>query len=325
VQDLYNALGLVLPEGSLGRNSYFRWRIPKKSGGYRLISAPRTELKAAQHILAVSLQGMHEPRPSAHGFIPARSIVTNAARHVDRRWVFNLDLEDFFGSISTRRVATLLASAPFYLNPTVARGVASICTLDGCLPTGSPSSPVLSNMVARKFDGQLQEFAHEHRAVYSRYVDDLTFSTNLPQVEEAIAVQHLDEWFVGGPLHALIVRNGFRVNVRKVRMQHRSVKQTVTGLVTNERVNVDRRDIRAIRGALHAWHTYGYDAAQREFMKRYNTNRALNLERVLRGRIAFIRMVRGKDDPIAQKLLLQLEMLVATGRRFPPDTLDEPR
>ena len=316
--DLDSALDPLQQLGTVS-TSYFRWRIPKKSGGYRLISAPRADLAGVQRQLADALQRLHEPRPNAHGFLPGRSIVSNAEPHVDRRWVFNLDLEDFFGSISTRRIAGLLTSEPFNLRTAVAERIAELCTLDGRLPTGAPTSPVLSNMIARKLDGQLQAFAHEHRATYTRYVDDLTFSTNLPRVPEALAIQIDDEWFVGGPLHALIVRNGFRVNVRKVRMQHRTVKQTVTGLVTNERVNVERRMIRSIRGALHAWHTYGYDAAQREFTLRHGGSGGVKLERVLRGRIEFVRMVRGHNDPLAQKLLSQLELLVATGRRFPAD------
>lgn len=316
--DLDRALDPLQQLGPVS-GSYFRWRIPKKSGGYRLISAPRADLADVQRQLADALQRLHEPRPSAHGFLPGRSIVSNAQPHVGRRWVFNLDLENFFGSISTRRIAGLLASEPFNLRPSVAKRIAELCTLDGRLPTGAPSSPVLSNMIARKLDGQLQAFAQEHRAIYTRYVDDLTFSTNLPRVPEAIAIQNADEWFVGGPLHALIVRNGFKVNVRKVRMQHRTVKQSVTGLVTNERVNVDRQMIRSIRGALHAWHTYGYDAAQREFLLRHGGSGGANLERVLRGRIEFVRMVRGHNDPLVRKLLSQLDLLVATGRRFPAD------
>ena len=166
---------------------YHSFTIPKASGGVRQIDAPKQHLKLLQSRLADLLSDClvelekHEPHRSkvSHGFHRGRSIITNAVPHSRRRYVLNLDLYDFFGAINFGRVRGLLIKgAAFQLDPAVATVIAQIACYDNRLPQGSPCSPVISNLVARIMDVRLARLAKTHRCTYTRYADDLTFSTN---------------------------------------------------------------------------------------------------------------------------------------------------
>ena len=126
---------------------------------------------------------------TAHGFKRKRSIITNARQHRRRRWVFNLDLEDFFPSINFGRVrGFLLKNRDFELHAAVATVIAQIACYENSLPQGSPCSPVISNLIGHLLDMRLVRLASESGCTYSRYADDLTFSTNKKDFPEDIAV-----------------------------------------------------------------------------------------------------------------------------------------
>ena len=157
---------------------YVQFEIPKRlRGGKRQISAPIAPLKEIQRRLNFVLQAVYEPKPSIHGFTIARSIVTNARFHVQKPVVFNLDLEDFFPSINFGRVRGMFMARPYNCDPAVATVLAQICCWKNELPQGAPTSPVVSNMLCARLDDELQRLAREQGWVYTRYADDLTFST----------------------------------------------------------------------------------------------------------------------------------------------------
>jgi RNA-directed DNA polymerase len=112
----------------------------------------------------------------AHGFIPDRSIVSNARQHLDKRFVFNVDIAGFFDAIHFGRVRNMLMAGPFSVPKTPATVLAHICCFPGRLPQGAPASPIITNLICRRLDKDLQTLAKEDRATYTRYVDDLTFS-----------------------------------------------------------------------------------------------------------------------------------------------------
>lgn len=257
---------------------YTSFKIPKKSGGIRQIDAPSADLKLAQTRLADLLQdcedeiretrGFHDegPHPDklSHGFRRNRSIGTNASRHRNRRYVFNLDLKDFFPACNFGRVRGIFVKNKHYsLDPQTAQVIAQIACHSGVLAQGAPSSPCISNIIAHVLDIHLAKLAANHRCVYSRYADDLSFSTNLKSFPQAIAERDMEDqhsWRVGPELERLIIKNGFTVNHDKTRMQYRDSRQEVTGLVVNKRVNVPREYRHQVRAMVHRlWKTGTYE------------------------------------------------------------------
>lgn len=229
---------------------YNLFSIPKRSGGSRDICAPIPELKSLQRKLAIALEECigdietltKRTNKASHGFRPRKSILTNASAHRNRRYVFNVDLKDFFPSITGQRIrGFLINDRNFAFDACVATTIAHIACRDGKLPQGSPCSPVISNMIAGILDVHLSKLAKVHGCIYTRYADDITFSTNREDFPAAIAYrddanEHC--WRVGAELNRLILRSGFSVNENKTRMQYRDSRQQVTGLVVNKKVNV---------------------------------------------------------------------------------------
>ncbi len=300
-------------------NRYKTFEIPKKSGGNRQISTPVTAIKILQWKLNQVLQAVYQPKPSAHGFVPGKNIVTNAQAHAKKRYVLNLDLKDFFPSINYGRVRGMFMGVPYGLNPDVATVLAQICCHDNQLPQGAPTSPIITNMLCAKMDSQFQRLAKECSATYTRYADDITFSTTRPNFPEALAkivtVEEGESIILGEPLLTIIDQNGFKVNDKKVRLQTNKNHQEVTGLTVNQFPNVDRRFVRQVRAMLHAWAKFGLEAAEKEYQQKYGTKSRFPakgnpaFKQVLRGKIEFIGMVKGKDDSIYQAFLKKYQDL----------------
>jgi retron-type reverse transcriptase len=248
---------------------YFPFQIQKRSGGVRTINAPAADLKKLQARLSNLLQdciadineGKKISGAISHGFRRKRSIITNARCHRGKRWVFNIDLEDFFDTINFGRVrGFFLKNRNFNLVPEVATTIAQIACHNNALPQGSPCSPVISNLVAHVLDIRLAKLAEECGCDYSRYADDLTFSTNKPRFPIAIAKRKApgsNEWEVGKALTKIIQRSGFSINAAKTRMQYCDSRQDVTGLVVNSKVNVRYEYERAVRAMVHRLLTTG--------------------------------------------------------------------
>lgn len=227
---------------------YAKFEIPKRYGGKRIICAPIADLKHIQGLLATLMMDcLNElnakySRQAAHGFITNRSIMTNAHQHRRRSYVLNLDLQDFFGSIHFGRVrGFFIADKDFALQPAVATVLAQIACFENSLPQGSPASPVISNLIGNLLDTQLIKLATKNDCYYTRYADDLTFSTNSPSFPEEIALLKDDSWIAGSALSKIIKQSGFAVNESKVRMQFEDSRQSVTGLVVNHKVNTTKK------------------------------------------------------------------------------------
>jgi RNA-directed DNA polymerase len=245
---------------------YKTFQIPKRHGGQRTIKAPVDALKRLQSRLSDLLQDCVDEANvankrkdrAAHGFKRGRSIFSNAKQHRHRRWVFNLDIEDFFPSINFGRVrGFLLKNRDFELHERVATVVAQIACHEHSLPQGSPSSPVISNLVAHLLDMRLVRLASEAGCTYSRYADDLTFSTNKREFPASIAMPSGAEgtaahlWLAGEALRKVVERCGFRINAKKTYMRYRSSRQDVTGLVVNKKVNVRQEYRHSVRAMVH--------------------------------------------------------------------------
>lgn len=293
---------------------YTSFAIPKKAGGVRNITAPVSALKMIQRELARVLGSVYEPKVSVHGYVQNRSIKTNAEVHRNQRYVFNIDLQDFFPSINFGRVRGLFMAAPYRLDDKVATVVAQICCFDNQLPQGAPTSPIVSNMICARMDTQLLTLATGLKCSYTRYADDLTFSTSTPFFPGELGIEDTvgsaGRYVAGSDLADIVVTNGFQVNASKIRLQTNDGRQMVTGLTVNGRVNVRRTFVRQIRAMLHDWEFRGEQIAQQRYLEKYASDKYRNPSRpippfryVLRGKIEFLKMVRGPEDCIYLKCL----------------------
>jgi RNA-directed DNA polymerase len=270
---------------------YHRFGIPKKQGGQRAISAPKPRLAEAQRWVWRNILARLEARPEAHGFVPGRSIVTNATPHAGKAVVINLDLKDFFPSVTFRRVKGLFRGAGY--NEHVATVLGLLCTepprlaasLDGedcyialgarVLPQGACTSPSLTNLLCRRLDARLAGLAKRHAMTYTRYADDLTFSGD-------------DLRVVGRVLRSartILQAEGFVEHPSKTHVMRQTARQEVTGLVVNTaRPSVPRAYLRQLRAVLHNCATHGLASQNREGHPDFAA--------CLRGRVAFVTSVR---------------------------------
>jgi RNA-directed DNA polymerase len=238
---------------------YVRFKITKKTGGERLISAPMPRMKAAQHWILDQILEKVAQHPAAHGFRRGRSIVTNAQPHVGADVVINMDLQDFFPSISYKRVKGVFQALGYA--EAIATIFALICTeptveaveLDGQryfiatsdrhLPQGAPTSPAITNLLCRRLDKRLHNLAAQQGFTYTRYADDLTFSTQGEAVRNVCNMLKQTQ--------RIVTHEGFTVHPDKTRVLRSSQQQEVTGVVVNEKLNVDRATLKKFRATLH--------------------------------------------------------------------------
>lgn len=297
---------------------YTRFEIPKRNGGSRSILAPQQHLRSIQRTLAAALdQEYTRPPKAVHGFLAGQSILTNADEHVGKAVVFNLDLHDFFTSIKFHHVLRLFRSSQFTFPDQVTTVLAQICCFEKALPQGAPTSPVVSNMICRRLDGDLAMLAKKNWCSYTRYADDITFSfggdvSSLP----AEIVEVANGRPVPGPqLSAIIQRNEFKINERKLRLADQSSRMEVTGLTVNRRRNVRRRYVRQVEAMLYAWDAHGLSAAQSEFNDKYDkpfrrSRKPKDFRYVVAGKLSFLLAVKGVDDSVYIRLASQFNELI---------------
>jgi RNA-directed DNA polymerase len=292
---------------------YQKFKIKKKNGLFRPITSPFGKLKHLQQCFNVILKSIYQPHESAFGFTDNLSIIDNAKIHTNKEYVFNIDLKDFFSTITINKIVECLEQAPFNLNSkhssfkeNLARFIAEIsCTSvidDGplVLPQGSPLSPMLSNIVCQSLDESLLILSQKHQVSYSRYADDISFSgdKNIFSLSDSFFVE----------LKQLIKEAGFLINFNKTRLQNKKYRQEVTGLIVNEKVNIRKKYIKEIRMWLYLWKNYGYEKANQIFQKSANNeNTKPNLHAVLSGKLNFLRMVKGENN--ATYCVLKQKML----------------
>jgi RNA-directed DNA polymerase len=252
-------------------NQYIGFKIPKKTGGEREISAPKKQLKQLQRNISILLDFYYQPNDFTHGFVRERSIVSNAERHTNKNYILNIDLQDFFPSINYFRIYNSLTQLPFEFSELTAKIIARIACKDGTLPQGSPMSPIISNLCCSQLDIDLSKFAKKNKLDYTRYADDITFSGYRPIFDSHFFTE----------LGKIIRRkNNFKIKKSKTRILSINKRQEVTGIVVNDKLNVNRTYIRNLRAQIHYLHS---GKAEK------------NAEAVISGKLEFLKMVKGKD------------------------------
>ena len=293
---------------------YRVFKIKKKSGGFRQITAPRTQtfmmmLSSVNEIL----KSLYIPSDYAMGFTDGRSVVSNASVHKGHNYVFNIDLKDFFPSIHQARVWKRLQLAPFDFPIPIANLIAGLCAMkdvykseDGTLkylyvlPQGAPTSPIITNMICDKLDRRLAGLAKRFGLYYSRYADDITFSSmhNVYQCNSPFRKE----------LERIIKDQGFTMNESKTRLQKKGARQEVTGIVVSDKINVTKKYVQDIRNILYMWDRYGYNVAYSKFFPIYKAEKGHvkkgnpDLINVIDGKLMYLKMVKGCEDSVYRKL-----------------------
>lgn len=266
-QDLANYLGIDLREltfFAFSRRSFYRhFSILKMDGTTRRsISAPIGKLRTLQKILAETLDVIYEAPYSVHGFVRDNSTVTNALPHVKAKGVLKLDIKDFFPSITSSRIHGLFASKPFCFPPEVVDTLTNLVCCNQELPQGAPTSPVLSNMICYRMDKTLLGFARNHMLKYTRYADDLTFSsTSRRAISSIVSLGENGKITVSKGIVRTITDNGFEINAKKTTYMGAETRQTVTGIVVNRKCNFTRKKYRYLRNLFYRWKHQGSKAA----------------------------------------------------------------
>lgn len=329
--DSYESLGALfgVPGSALKNNlyksrGYTDFTIPKKSGGVRSISAPGRLRKQLQHKLLPVLYSTYKMGPNVHGFARGRNVRTNAEPHVSKRVVINFDLKEFFPSISFQRIRGVFLGAPMRLDWSVANILAQMCSLDGVMPAGAPTSPVLSNIICAKLDKRLAALAGRLGGSYTRYADDITFSFDRP-LSQLRSIAMLDEEgkaVVGASIAEIVKSEGFSINMEKLRIAIRGSRKSVTGLVVNEKVNVRRSWYLELESTIYAMERFGVAAvAAQTFPEEEIPGVApARLLRQVHGKVSYLSMIRGKGDWVAAGIARRFNKLHGVERLRVPCT-----
>jgi len=273
------------------RTHYVSFSVAKRSGGQRWLSSPHQKLRQCQEWILQNILAKTEIHAAAHGFVKGRSTLTNAQPHVGQQVVLNADLCDFFPSITFPRVKGAFRSLGY--SPAVATILALLCTesprrpvtfrgttyqvatVPRALPQGACTSPAISNLVSRRIDKRLAGIAAKLGWQYTRYADDLTFSTT---GEQAANIGYLL-----ARLRHIAQEEGFAINEKKTRVARPNAQQSVTGVVVNQRTGAPRKLVRRLRAILHRAKTEGLAAQNREDHPHF--------EGWLRGNIEYVNML----------------------------------
>ncbi|MGI9456163.1 MAG: reverse transcriptase family protein [Aeoliella sp.] len=273
------------------RTHYIQFTGPKKSGGVRTLAAPHCSLRLCQQWMLENIVSKIPVHDAAHGFVPERSTVTNATPHVGQQVIVNADLRNFFPTITFPRILGMLQT--FGYSPAVATILALLATEcqrqevryagqtlwvatgERSLPQGACTSPAFSNAIAWRLDRRLAGLADTLGWTYTRYADDMTFSTSSDAGRRV--------GYLLARLRHIASDEGFQLHPNKTRVLRPSARQTVTGIVVNDRAGVPRKTIRQLRAILHNAKRTGLDA-----QNRYDHP---HFESWLAGMIAYVRMV----------------------------------
>jgi len=228
---------------------YSTFKLPKKKGGFREINAPSKKLKHIQRWILDNILYKLDSGGYAYGFIPGKTIITNAQVHINQDLILGIDIKDFFPSINFGSVYSVFKSAGY--SKKIAWAFADLCTYHWKLPQGAPTSPMLSNLVAKRLDMRIAQYCNRRYFRYSRYADDITISGSykLPMHKEKII--------------KIIEENGFNVNDNKTRMFSKGSRQKVTGLVVNDKVSIGRNKKKNLRAIIHNILMNGFVAENR--------------------------------------------------------------
>ncbi len=285
---------------------YFYFTIPKPKGGVRQIEAPASPLKNIQRKLNERLQCVYFniQSPAAYGFIinttkqhrnnQTKNIITNAQKHLGNSYLLNIDLDNFFHQISQKTVISIYTGHPFYFPKKLASTLAKLCTNKQRLPMGAPTSPVLSNFACLNLDKELIKWAKAQHITYTRFVDDLSFSSQKP-----ITQHHISD------IKQILANHNFKIDPAKTKLYKPHQDKIVTGLVLKDQIELPEqylielnKDIDRLQKVTEVQIITG------------NIDKPLaskKFKQQIMGKINFIATVKGYDSPVYNTYLQQFE------------------
>lgn len=300
---------------------YKSFAINKKDGGLRLIESPVTQLCYIQKTLKKQLDRLYLPKISTHGYVPKRSVYTNANPHANKNVVLNIDIKDFFPSIHFGRVMGMFQKEPFNFNKTIAVALTKLVCYNGKLPQGAPTSPIISNLIARALDNDLIKLSSKYKLLYTRYCDDITISSKAPILPASI---WNEKETLGEELLNVFAKNNFAINYSKVRISYKSSRQMVTGLVVNLKPNIINKRYRKFRTILYYAKQYGMEEGAKKNNFLYS-NGAPNVDKFrmfLQGTINYYKMVMGIYSSKYQSLATNFNELIGRAVFKVPDSIE---
>lgn len=288
LEHLGNITGIkkkVLARMVNNQEKFYRYfSIPKRRGGIREIASPYPSLLEVQYWILINILKNMEASQFAHGFLVGRSIVTNASLHLGSNHFLKMDLKDFFPSIRINRVISVFKHAGYKHN--VALSFAQLCTLNGYLPQGAPTSPQLSNIIAKRLDYRLAGLAKCWNLTYTRYADDLAFSGN-----------YISQSFISA-VNAIIIDERFNVNEDKTRLVRGKGKKIVTGIsVSSDTLKLPKKTRRELRQEVHYLTVNGFS----EHTRARGILDPMYVERLL-GRLSFWMQIEPNNEFVLNSL-----------------------
>ena len=260
--------------------SYTSFEIPKKAGGTRVIDSPNKQLKRIQRRLGKKIYDIHKnyidqnriASNISHGFEMGKGIITNARIHKNKKYLLNIDIANFFSSINFGRVQGYFnKSQEFMFSKEVSTIISQLVCYEKKLPQGAPTSPIISNLIFNIVDLRILSLAKKYKLSYTRYADDMSFSTN----NKAFRTDHIE--FIQ-ELKVLLKNSGFDINESKTRLEYYSSRQEVTGLTVNKKINARRKFIKQTRAMVDQ--LFKTDS--------FKIDGVIGTEEQLEGRLAFI-------------------------------------
>lgn len=288
-------------------NCYSTFEIPKKNGSTRTINAPNKILMKIQKKLLIILTEhiKNNTLPNhffdylSYGYEKDRSIYDNAKIHNNKKYVLNIDLQNFFDQFHFGRIRGFFQkNYLFQLNNNISHILANIVCFQGKLPQGAPTSPIITNIMCKSFDKQILNLAKKYKLHYTRYVDDLSFSTN-----DKYFIDKYDDFIT--QIQIVCNKNGFPINEKKIKLQQNHTRQVVTGLCVNKKVNIFQSFYKQTRAMANSYYKNNT----------FNINNQPGTINQLLGRLTFISHIDKKNNPIIKdnyynKYQLELKKLL---------------
>ena len=268
---------------------YHEIKIPKKNGTFRTLDIPSVDLKYIQRWILDKILNKMRVSSYANGFVKNKSILTNAQQHINSECIINIDLKDFFPTVTLEQVFGIFKYYGY--TKELSYTLSKFCTYRGILPQGSPASPAITNIVCLRLDKRLSALGQKYKAAFSRYADDITFSGKK-------AIAHLLPYAIN-----IIQDEGFSVNPDKTHISFQHQRQEVTGLIVNgDKVRVSRRFKKDFRQEIYYCKKYGVQG----HLERTNDQHSFYKEHMY-GKAYFINMV---EPALGKKLLCLLDSIL---------------
>lgn len=260
-------------------DAYYRYyNVKKKNGkGHRKIMEPLPNLKSIQYWILNNILETIEPSLFAKAYVKKRGLKQNIRFHVDQKIVYSLDIKNFFPSIKFASILSVFTGVGY--SEELAKYLAKLCCLENELPQGAPTSPYLSNLIFKTLDDEIFKFCKLKKIRYSRYADDLTFSGDFNSKD-------LDDIIV-----PILSKHGFEINHDKTKLMTRSNRQIVTGIIVNDKPQLDKETRRAIRQEVYYIKKYNLES----HMRNLNIKSSYYLNSLI-GKISFGLYLNPKDE-----------------------------